>query len=226
MGWTGTHLRDGETVRDLIIDAYQGDARDCASCRWRESAHPRVSGSEYDAIYGVDPTRERPAPHDWTPYVPIYRVLDYALVALSEAYLAVETIETGAVWAGVALVHMSRGGETTYKEMSEDMGPGVDRCPARILDRLTPTTSDSANEWRAACRARLADRASRPTIRPGARIRFAKPLTFSNGAERGTFELIKGSTFRAVETWPGEPDSLSSTRYTITNWRELAFVAA
>lgn len=38
------------------------------------------------------------------------------------------------------------------KDMDESMGPNEARCPDRILDLLTPTTSVWANEWRAKCR--------------------------------------------------------------------------
>lgn len=223
MGWTGQTLRVGETVRDILMAAYQGDPNACASCAWPESAHPRVSGSEYDAIYG--PRDDRPAAHDFVASVPRYRVLDYAQVALTEVYLAVETIETGEIWAGVALVRRMRSAEVTYKDMSETMGPNAVRCPVRILDRLTPTTSENAVEWRAACRARVAKLASRPAVGAGSRLRFAQPLTFSNGTTRDTFEMVKGSTFRAVEIEEGRAQS-SSTRYHVANWRELTYSLA
>lgn len=42
-----------------------------------------------------------------------------------------------------------------FKDMSEDMGPGPDECPKGILDLLTPTDSEWANEWRERCRANL-----------------------------------------------------------------------
>jgi hypothetical protein len=215
MGSTGQHLQPGETVRDIIIDAYQGDPLDCGTCGWSEPSHPRVAGSEYDAIYGPRPAdNPRPDPHDFVPFVPTYRVLDYARVAWTEVYLAVETIATGDVWAGVALVTADRSGYVTHKEMTEDMGPGVDRCPVRILDRLTATTDAYAIEWRARCRARL----DRPKVKPGARIRFARALSFTNGDAGDLFQLVSRSSFRRIE-----PDGyVGSTRYTIGSWRELA----
>ena len=214
MGYTQQGLEPGEKVRDVIIRAYQGDPTGCAACGWSESCHPRVSGSEYDALYGPRPAAEpRPDPHGYRPFVPQYRVLDYAMVALSEAYLAVETISTGEVWAGVAIVHMTRG-EVTYKEMSEEMGPGLFRCPARILDRLTPTDNEYALEWRAKCRERL----SRPKVAPGVLVTFVEPLRFNNGIETaGPFRFVKGSTFERADGWG---------RYRISGWRELAYTAA
>lgn len=222
MGWTGQYLREGETVRSIIVDAYEGSALRCGACSWDESAHPRVTGSEYDAIYGPrSADNPRPAAHEFVAFVPSYRVLDYAQVALSEVYLAVETIATGEVWAGVTLVHRSRSGEVTYKDMSESMGPYYFRCPARILDRLTPTTHEAAIEWRAKCRARLAERASRPKVTAGSRVRFAEPIKFSNGTEHDLFEFVKGSTFRAVMPW-----GTSTTRYGLGDWRERAYSLA
>lgn len=218
MGSTSQYLAPGETVRDVIIRAYQGDPADCAACGWSESFHPRVTGSEYDAIYGADPTRERPDPHDWRPFVPTYRVLDYAMVALSECYLAVETIDTGDVWAGVALVTLTRDRTLYRKELSESMGPAVDRCPPRILARLTPTTDAYAIEWRARVAARLA----RPKITPGTRIRFDRPLTFTNGDAGDLFELVARSTFRRVD----DTGYVYSARYTITSWREMPYTVA
>lgn len=220
MGSTSQAVMPGETVRSILTRSYEGDPLACSACAWHEAAHPRVTGSEYDAIYGPrSADNPRPDPHAFLPFVPTYRVLDYSMVALSEVYMAVETIGTGEVWAGVAIVHMTRGGsetypEVTYKDMSESMGPGIDRCPARILDALTPTTDTDAIEWRARCRARLA----RPKVAPGSRVRFARPMTFTNGDAGDLFELVKGSTFRRLDA----DGYRYSTLYKITSWRESA----
>ena len=58
-------------------------------------------------------------------------------------YAAVRTRETGQVWALVVLVRRSgagagRWGNFGYKEMDERMGPVEARCPARLLDLLSP----------------------------------------------------------------------------------------
>ena len=42
-----------------------------------------------------------------------------------------------------------------YKDMDETMGPGYYDCPKTILDLLTPTDSEWANEWRQKCREQL-----------------------------------------------------------------------
>lgn len=43
-----------------------------------------------------------------------------------------------------------------YKDMDETCGPYNYDCPKGILDLLTPTESEYANKWRAACRENLA----------------------------------------------------------------------
>ena len=43
----------------------------------------------------------------------------------------------------------------SYKDMDESMGPCYYDCPKGILDLLTPTDSEWANNWRAKCREQL-----------------------------------------------------------------------
>lgn len=92
---------------------------------------------------GYDAEDER---HIWKP-------LATALVG-STVYLAVERTEkaTGkkVVYAEVCLTRMDRG-YMMVKAMSDTMGPGYYDCPKRILDLLTPTDSEWANEWRRMC---------------------------------------------------------------------------
>jgi len=73
-------------------------------------------------------------------------------------YAAVEEIRDGerTVFAAVCIT----GGADrydpyfnfSYKDMDETMGPGYYDCPKGILDLLTPTDSEYANEWRRKCR--------------------------------------------------------------------------
>jgi hypothetical protein len=90
------------------------------------------------------------------------------------------------VFYGVVWLTSRRGGQFGYKDMSEDMGPYYYDCPARLLDQLdqlAPNAPQSAIEWRAKCRAKLAaKRKPRPKLAPG------QIVTFPN--VRGQFELI------------------------------------
>lgn len=86
----------------------------------------------------------------------------------------------GEVYAAVVLFHWSRGQfNFTWKSMTEHMGPGAYDCPAKILDLLTATGSESAMEWRAACRAKLARKADQDQLKPGDRIRVHGGLSFN-----------------------------------------------
>lgn len=96
-----------------------------------------------------------------------------------------------------------------YKDMDETMGPVEDNCPRSILDRLTPTDSQWANEWRARCRAKL-DQA-RPV--KGQAIRFKTPLLFTDGERADLFTLIERNTFQRAD----------GRRVTISNWRKREY---
>ena len=136
-------------------------------------------------------------------------VLDIAIVKLRTAYLAVETTikETGdrKVWAGVVLLgyapndHFDLG----YKDMDETMGPCETECPERILDLLTPTDSQWANEWREKCRGNLAARAKlRGFIKPGKTYRLKYPARFTDGATLQTVRVKQ----RKGSAWLVEPE--------------------
>lgn len=59
----------------------------------------------------------------------------------------------------VVLTEGSWGGNWSEKGMDESMGPSESRCPAGILNTLTPLTdhkyAEYARAWRARCRANL-----------------------------------------------------------------------
>lgn len=83
----------------------------------------------------------------------IWKPVATALVGTT-VYLAVERTakESGekVVYAEVCLTAMHNG-YLMVKAMGETMGPGYYDCPKRILDLLTPTDSEWANEWRRLC---------------------------------------------------------------------------
>ncbi len=120
----------------------------------------------------------------------------YAAVRVEEAGAGFSP--AGTVFGLVVLQQRRRGYENYYrKEIEESSGPGDFDCPDRILDLLSPTESQWALEWRAACRTRNAVKRSRPKIRKGDLIRFARPLTFTSGATFDTFRFVERSTFSA-----------------------------
>jgi len=118
----------------------------------------------------------------------------------------------GQTWALVVLTHRSGGYHNfAYKEMGETMGPAEDDAPAAVLDALTPTDNQWANEWRGRCRANLARRAARPTVKRGDVVGFAQPLAFANGETLSELVFVERTTFT-------KPDS--AVRYRVPRWRE------
>ena len=125
----------------------------------------------------------------------------------------------GEIVAIVCKIHWcpgSKSGEQFgYKDMEESMGPCEDDCPRSILDLLTPTENDHAQDWRRRCRARL-ERRSRK-IEDGDRIRLETPLKFVDGHTGSEFIVEKRGrrlSFRDPET---------CQRYRITGFRDLAW---
>ena len=66
-----------------------------------------------------------------------------------------------AVWAAIFLTSVNNKNyyNFSYKDMDETCGPYYYDCPKSILDLLTPTTSEYANNWRNACRENIEKKA-------------------------------------------------------------------
>ena len=130
------------------------------------------------------------------------QVLDCAVVNLREAYLAYKNHNTGQIIAFVCLLNYYPNDYYNfhYKDMSENMGPYVYNCPARILDQLSePAPNEWAREWREKCRARLERKTNK--AKTGNIIKFPTPLEFTNGDKIDTFQVTKvgkKTLFRAV----------------------------
>jgi hypothetical protein len=115
-------------------------------------------------------------------------------------YAAIENGATNEVFGLVVLMHRSPSPHVWYnfhyKYVDETMGPNESDCPAKILDLLTPTDSEYANEWRSRCRANIEAKATAPRIAAGATIKFAYPLQFSDGVKTDTFTFQQRDTFQ------------------------------
>lgn len=107
------------------------------------------------------------------------------------------------VFAVICLVNYRKSGYKDgtifgYKDMSENMGPYEVECPLRILDLLTPTDNENANQWRQACRARAVKRLPKPDET----FKLAHPLKFTNGQTYDTFQVErfgKKTRYRSAE---------------------------
>lgn len=149
------------------------------------------------------------------------RVLDSAVVGRTEYYAAVEVITNGKPEVVAVCAKLEYRPKDYYsfgyKDMDENMGPYMYQCPARILDRLSPTTNEYALKWRAANRQAVAQRASVPKVQDGTIVKFNTPIRFTTGETLDTFKVFKngakvrfgyvGSTFPAfrITRWQDRP---------------------
>ncbi len=85
-------------------------------------------------------------------------------------------------------VNMNSFFNFSYKDMSEDMGPGYSDCPASILKLLSPTDNEWANEWRKACWETI-EKKKRPDALKN--LPVGSVIRFTYGDE--TVELVKCS---------------------------------
>lgn len=100
-----------------------------------------------------------------------------------------------------------------YKVQDETMGPYATEAPARVLDLLTSTDNECALEWRAACRANLARKASAGNVKAGTVVEFAAPINFTDGVSESRFRFEARSKFIRIS---------DGRRVNITNWRKRA----
>ena len=100
-----------------------------------------------------------------------------------------------------------------YKDMTEDMGPNESKCPKTILELLTPTTSEYANNWRKACWDRINKRKAAPKVKAGDYVQFKESICFRGGAELTVLQWVKGSLFKRYYNL-----------YRLPNWKEREYV--
>lgn len=166
---------------------------------WTYKRTKRTAREELRAY--VEDQSYYPNGFDHPPVPSYYRLLDLAIVARKEAYMAVLDTRDGKVRAWVFLIDTRTGKDGLnygQKEMTETMLPYFFRCPTRILDRLSPVddcyepgspSASSATEWRDACRKTASRKVVLRDLPDGARIRLDKPLPFADGVSRDVFTV-------------------------------------
>lgn len=123
-----------------------------------------------------------------------FKTLKSAMVG-STYYAAIEKTNnnTGVkeVFAIVCLtsVNMDDYYNFSYKDMDESMGPCERKCPMGILNLLTPTDKQWANEWREGCREHQARKNELAKLdrhgRKGGKIGFTPAYDLSSGHKAG-----------------------------------------
>jgi hypothetical protein len=125
----------------------------------------------------------------------VWSIVDHA--TRGREWYAVQRVDKpGAdpVFYGLVVLFTRKNGEFGYKDMTECMGPYYYNAPARLLnmlDKLAPNAPQSAIDWRAKCRATLADkRKPKRKLAPGSIVEFPNvkgqfELIMPNGPRRG-----------------------------------------
>jgi co-chaperonin GroES (HSP10) len=121
---------------------------------------------------------------------------------IREAYVAVKN-DFGVHALVVLLEYNGANGKSFgYKVMRECDHPTYYNCPQDILDRLTSVKgsgrfADNAEAWRLGCVAMQNKRKKLFSLKSGNRVKFGKPVQFSNGASEQEFTVFKknGSTY-------------------------------
>lgn len=116
------------------------------------------------------------------------------------------------------------------------MGPCEDQCPERILKQLSPIeemglhpeSAEYATKWREACWANVAKRKTAKAAKEGSIIKFASPITFTNGFEHDRFQLtLDGRKERFFPVFERGMNRYAIPggyiRYRITNWKHKNF---
>lgn len=91
----------------------------------------------------------------------------------------------------------------SYKEMDETVGPCYYDCPKGILDLLTPTDSEGANNWRAKCREQLEKKKNPNSLSKlpiGTLIKVTMPFDTKYFSEGKVVELQKRTNFGSDRT--------------------------
>lgn len=164
MGSTGVYREPGQTDRAFFEREFPNTLGKYG--RILACASTRTSGGEYQRVFYAAVANNADAPH-----------------------------APGETWALVVLMANVRGDSYTnfwYKELSDSMGPGEDDCPTKILDLLTPTDSEWANEWRDRCRANADKRAKAAAVTNLQILTFAQPMRFTGvTGEHARFRYYK-----------------------------------
>lgn len=190
MGATSTHKPAGVSVAEYFDDYFTHATIICSATR----RDPNYIAGTYDWPYEF-----------------------YAAVRYDEGHP-----RAGEVFAFVVLYSSSPRSvhNFTYKEMDETVLPGAVHAPRRVLDALTPTDHEHANEWRRQCRENLDRAAAKPRVARGTRICFAEGFTFTGGLQTTSetvFEVVERDVLRITER---------GMRVKIPRWRARDFTLA
>jgi len=147
-----------------------------------------------------------------------HNILDCAVVCLREAYMAYQ-VPKGIVAVICLLDYRPKDAYNFgYKDMDEGCGPGICRCPKRILEKLSPLEDlhkGKALEWARDWRERCWTYQNKPSVKTGDRVLFHHPIRFTNGLEESMFVKLARRGHFISET--------TGCRVRISSYREKEF---
>lgn len=152
MGWTSIHMDD---ISREAIKAYCDASFDSDNVQLLKSS---MVGSTYYAACRIITESQ---------YNPELKKFEQKVYAQEDA----------PVVAFITLTRINRKSDYNffYKDLDETMGPAENQCPVSILNLLTETESEFANEWRSRCRRYHEQKKGRKTLGDlpiGTKIRF------------------------------------------------------
>ena len=122
-------------------------------------------------------------------------------------YGAIRKDSTQEVFGYVCLTSPDKKGGFNfgYKNIDETCGPNESKCPLSILNLLTPTDSQWANEWRARCRT-YHEQSKSPTafknLPVGTKVIWTIPDDYFSAGKKGDkFELEKLKNGKSPSFW-------------------------
>ena len=161
MGWTSynaTHYKNGRIDRKAECDAYFLEGLNRGFYEVLKSC---MVGSTYYAA--IKPLKKRGVAKE-----------QYIVIPAEEQYVFAVVFLTS--------INMEDYDNFSYKDMDESCGPYRYECPKGILDLLTPTDNEYANQWREACRKYHEEKKNRNILSKlpiGSEIKYKRP----NGEE-------------------------------------------
>lgn len=162
-------------------------------------------------------------------------LVDIAVVGFRTAYLAIKDLEKGYTYCQVYLLHRAPKSYYNfgYKGMSEFVGPCVDSCPKRILDKLTPLdeiqrldseVDEKSIEWAMNWRqnnlnAQVTKKARSKALRSGV-LKTKEPLNFTSGSSYQYFKK-EGKKLYAIQDYGTKLERLIPVR--ISGWKYIEY---
>ena len=112
----------------------------------------------------------------------------------SVAYLACKVNEEV---FGLVLHCTTMNGDKGYKPVEESCGPYACEASLALLNKLTPTISENANEWREKCRQNAINKKNQIKLKEGDKVQFVYPIQWQGKSETD-FRVIRLTGVRGL----------------------------